>query len=180
MAQTAATIEHNIAYGIAVEHFSSVEEAAQARQDITDYHQDWVAIMEQLKAVGLNVRANFWTFCPERQRVWLSFLEDKDEPKIPENGIYVTFTVDMKTQTVEARNWGCIDLTDADRRKSYLYMCGIDKAVKAAGGKWFRKQRYTSKEQLADKILKFHDAVKAALDKTTTGYPYKQMAVNIY
>lgn len=180
MAQTAATIEHNIAYGIAVEHFATAEEAAQARQDITDYHQEWGAIMDQLKGTGMHVRSNFWSFCAERQRVWLSFLKSADEPKIPENGIYITFTVDMKTKTVETRSCGSINLTDADRRKSYLYMCGIDKAVKAAGGKWFRKQRYTSREQLADKIQKFHDMVLESLDKTTTGYPYKQMAVNVY
>ena len=86
----------------------------------------------------------------------------------------------MKAQRVEVFRSGHIYLTKEDQRASYLCMCGMRAVVEAAGGKWFRKQGYKSTADLLGRIVKFWAVAADALDKTTEGYPYKQMRVNIY
>lgn len=161
--------------------FSSQAELNRHEQEITDYRALWALVVSELAARGLPVRGcGFGAFCPYQQFFTLSFIKPKDEPAINENGMFVTFKVNMKEGKVETFQSGHIWLTDADAKASYLCMCGLRAAVEKTGRKWFRKQSYKDVRDLAKKIDRFFTECCAALDEATTGYPYKQMRINIY
>lgn len=165
---------------IAAQVFGSREELDTEKKAITDYRAKWDEIRAALGAAGLTFSAGFGAFCPYQQFIRVSALRPEDEPAIRENGVYVDFRVNMKEGKIEVHSTGHIWLTREDQRKSYLCMCGIRQVVESAGGKWFRKQAYKTPEDLAGRVSRFWSEVVAALDKMTEGYPYKQMAVNIY
>ncbi len=166
---------------ISAQIFSSKEELDQHEQEIKDYRSKWADIVLSLMNRDLPVRGcGFGAFCPYQQWFTLSFIKQEDEPRIPENGMYVTFKVNMKENKVEVTQSGHIWLTKADQTASYLAMCGLRSAVEATGHKWMRKSSYKDVRDLVKKVDRFFTECCASLDDATEGYPYKQMKINIY
>ena len=166
---------------ISAQIFSSKAELDRHEQEIKDYRSMWADIVLSLMDRGLPVRGcGFGAFCPYQQWFTLSFIKPEDEPRISENGMYVTFKVNMKEGKIEVSQNGHIWLTKADEKASYLCMCGLRAAVEATGRKWFRKSSFKDEDDLAKKVERFFNECCAALGEATEGYPYKQMKINIY
>lgn len=165
---------------IAAQCFDTKEGRDNELKSISDYREKWEEIRAEVSGLGLSFKAGFGAFCPYLQLIRVSFLAQNDEPAIPENGMYIDFKVNMKEGKIEVTQYGHIYLTKADSKKSYLCMCGLRNCVQHSGGKWFRKQAYKTPGDLAEKVRAFYSICKKALDENTTGYPYKQMAVDIY
>lgn len=163
------------------EVFESHEALNQHEKECLLYEIAFDAVVNELKKRELPVRGSFGTFAPHLQFITLDALNPKDYPhNIADNSIYVMFKVNFKEGTIEYTQGGHIYLTDADQRASYLCMCSMKNAAKAVGNKWFRKTKFKTPAELADKLEKFWGVVMDTLDKATNGYPYKQMKVNIY
>lgn len=123
----------------------------------------------------------FDSFCPYLRFFTLDALFPQDWPNnISANSIYIMFKIDLRTNSVETSTTGHIWLSEADQKKSYLAMCSMKNCHEAMGGKWFRKSKFKTPEQLAEKIEKFWLAVMASVENATGGYPYKQMQIDIY
>lgn len=151
------------------------------QNEILTYRAQWAEIVAEIEKTGLRFSANFQKgLCPYMQWVRISALAPEDEPGISHNGMYVIIKIMLNEQKAEIFDFGHIWLTKEDQKASYLAMCGANKAVKAVGGKWMKKQAYKNPEDLAGKISKFWAGFIECLDKATEGYPYKQMKVNIY
>jgi hypothetical protein len=145
------------------------------------YQSLFSEILLELTERKLPLRAKFGTFAPHLQFITLDALKPKDYPhNIADNSIYVMFKVNFKEGVIETSQSGHIYLTDADQKASYLCMCSMKNAAKAVGNKWFRKTKFKTPEELADKLEKFWGVVMDTLDKATNGYPYKQMKISIY
>lgn len=145
------------------------------------YQSLFSEILLELTERKLPLRAKFGTFAPHLQYITLDALNPNDWPcNISHNSIFVSFKVDLFDRTIECNSCGHIYLTKADQQASYLCCCSMKNAAKAVGCKWFRKAKYKSAEDLADKVQKFWGNVVDALGKATNGYPYKQMKINIY
>lgn len=124
---------------------------------------------------------SFGSFCPYLQFITFDALKKEDWPNnISENSIYIRFSINLKEKSFEAKSSGHIWLSDADSKKSYLCMCSMKQAHKALGGKWLRKSKFKSAQDLVAKMNKFYTEVMASVTQATGGYPYKQMLVNIY
>lgn len=123
----------------------------------------------------------FGGFYPLSQFFKLDALNEKEWPNnIADNSIFIGFKVNLGEKSVEIFRTGHIWLTPEDRKKSYLCMCTMKKAVQAGGGEWFRKSTFKDSADLAKKVLKFWRESMAIISNVTGGYPYKQMTINIY
>ena len=165
------------------EVFHSQEDLNAHEQECAKYKEEFNEILDALRGKNMiaHIRGGFGTFCPHIQHFSLDALDKEDHPNgISENSIYVRFTIDFKERKFEIRGSGHIWLTDEDKRKSYLCMCSVRDASEAMGGKWMRKSKFRSAEDLANKVAKFWAATMENVTKATGGYPYKQMIVNIY
>lgn len=111
----------------------------------------------------------------------MDMLEEEDWPyHIDINSIFIEYKINMEEKTVEIFRCGYIDLSKEDSKKSHLVACSMKQAHQAIGGKWFRRTKYKSATDLAKKMVTFYNSVKQTMDEVTTGYPYKQMMINIY
>lgn len=174
----AIEVKHN---SVLTEVFRSETAYNKHNAEVTEYSEAYNRLTAELVKQCEIVRGKFGTFCPELQYVHLDMLECKDWPHgIAMNSVYIEFKIDFKLKQIEVGNFGHIELTDADKKKSYLCMCSVKAANAAAGGKWWRKCKYKSIEEAAQKMAKFYKQVCANIQQVTGGYPYKQMKVNIY
>lgn len=165
---------------VAAQVFDSREALEAENRAVDLYRGQFNEIRAAVAAVLPGARFSFTEFVPYLQHVRLSAIRPEDEPAIAENGVYVDFRVNMKERKIEISQTGHIWLTAADQKASYLCMCGVKQCVEATGGKWLRKSGYKSPEDLAGKLSKFWAGVLESLEKGTEGYPYKNMAINIY
>ena len=152
------------------EVFPSESEYEKHESECKVFANDYADIVFELKKRGLKPQYGFSSFCPKLQFFSL------DAPYTA----YIQFKVDLEGKVIETDGCGHIELTEADRKKSYLYMCSVKNAHKANGGVWMRKSKYKSAEDLAKKVEKFWKSVMESLEQVTEGYPYKKMKVNIY
>lgn len=165
------------------EVFESQQALDQHENECSKYGKMFSDVMAALKAKMPTtfVYGSFGSFCPYLQFFTLDALFPQDWPNnISANSIYIAFKIDFRTNTVEVSTTGHIYLSEADQKKSYLCMCSMKNAHQAMGGKWMRKSKFKSPDQLAEKVEKFWLDVMASIEKATGGYPYKQMQVDIY
>ena len=165
------------------EYFSTQEEFDKKENEIEKYRKIWNEVVEALKAENLLILRGYKynTFVPYIQYFTLDALPQNLWPNnISANSIFIAFQVNLKEKTVKPDHCGHIYLTEADQKKSYLCMCSMKDAHKANHGVWLRKSKYKTANDLAKKITKFWDSVYCSLEAVTTGYPFKQMDVNIY
>jgi len=163
--------------------FRSQEEFDKHESECEQYGNMYKNIMAALreKIPTVHIYGKFGSICPYSQYFTIDALDPQDFPNhIPENSIYISFKIDLRANSVETHTTGHIHLTDADKRKSYLCMCGMKDCHQAMGGKWMRKSKFKSAEHLADKVEKFWLDVMANVEKATGGYPYNKMQVDIY
>lgn len=164
-----------------VEVFNSAEDFCQHECECEIYKAQFEDIVSALKDAGYTATDKFDTFCPELQYIRMDMLKEEDWPNhISDNSIYIMYEIDMRAKTVEVSRSGHIYLSNEDSKKSYLAMCSMKKAHQAIGGKWFRRTKYKSADDLAKKMVAFYNSVKQTMGEVTNGYPYKQMKINIY
>ena len=170
--------QHN---SILVEVFNSAEGFCQHESECEMYKTQFEDIVSALNDAGYTATDKFDTFCPELQYIDMDMLKKEDWPNhIADNSIYILYEIDMRAKTVEVLKCGSIWLSNEDSKKSYLCMCSMKKAHQAIGGKWFKRTKYKSAADLAKKMVAFYNSVKKTMEEVTTGYPYKQMKINIY
>lgn len=169
---------------IITEVFESESALNAHEKECAKYRAEWLDIYTELKERvkhAESVRGSFSTFCPHVQYIRVDFLKPEDWPNnISDNSAFVDFVIDLKAQTIEVSRYGHIWLSLHDQKKSFLAMCSMRDAAKAVGHKWLRKYRYADTEKLAAKVCAFIEDVFDGLNRATTGYPYKQMAIDIY
>ena len=173
--------QHNIAI---TECFNSRADFEAHEKECEKYKREY----EEIKTLLITERpddcfcyGHFDSFGPQYQFITYDALKKEDWPNnIAANSIYIAFYIDFKTKTFEARSSGHIYLTKADQDKSYLCMCSMKQAHKALGGKWMRKSKFKSAQNIVEKMNRFYNEVMASVTKATGGYHYKQMLVNIY
>lgn len=159
--------------------FSSQEALTNHENEIVMYRSQWEEIRTELLLNGLTLGGRFGEFCPYIQHFTLWFTKKEDIPSISENGMYLRFTVNMKEQSIEVSQTGCIELTKADKDKCNLYGCGLKEVHTHLGKKWMRKSRYKTAKGCADKMTDFFNDCLNTLERATEGYPYKRMKINI-
>ena len=159
--------------------FSSQEALTNHEIEIVKYRKDWDEIRVELLLNGLTLGGRFMEFCPYIQHFTLWFTKKEDIPAISENGMYLKFTVNMKEQRLEVSQTGGIELTPDDKKKSYLYGCGLKEVHTHLDKKWMRKSRYKTAKDCADKMTNFFNDCLNTLEQATEGYPYKRMKINI-
>ena len=170
--------QHN---SILVEQFNSTEDFCKHESECEIYKTQFEDIVSALNDAGYTTTDKFGTFCPELQYIRMDMLKGEDWPNnIAENSIFIEYKINMDEKTVEVSTCGHIYLSDEDSKKSYLAMCSMKQAHQAIGGKWFRRTKYKSSADLAKKMVAFYNSVKQTMEEVTTGYPYKQMKINIY
>lgn len=117
-----------------------------------------------------SVRGKFGSFCPYLQYIRIDFVNPKDwENNISDNSNYIDFEFNLKDKSFEIIRYGHIWMTEHDMTKTH---CAI-------GKKWMRKSKYSDNDKVVKKISTFIDDMFDTLNRTTTGYPYHQMAINI-
>lgn len=164
-----------------VEAFNSEEDFKRHESECEIYKAQFEDIISALKDYGHIAMDKFCTFAPNIQYIRMDMLKSEDWPHhIDRNSIFIEYKIDMLTKSVEVSTCGHSYLTDEDSKKSYLAMCSMKKAHQAIGGKWFRRTKYKSAADLAKKMVTFYNSVKQTMEEVTTGYPYKQMKINIY
>lgn len=164
-----------------VEAFNSEEDFKRHESESEIYKTEFEDIVSALNGVGYMVTDKFDTFCPKYQYIRMDMLKKEDWPNhIAENSIFLMYKIDMYGKTVEVLRYGHSSLTYEDSYKSGLAMCSMKKAHQTIGGKWFRLTKYKSAADLAKKMVTFYNSVKQTMEEVTTGYPYKQMKINIY
>lgn len=163
------------------EVFNSKEYYDRHESECELYKEQFEEIISALNDAGYTTTDKFGTFYPQIQYIRMDMLKKEDWPNyISDNSIYIMYEIDMRAKTVEVSRYGHIYLSDEDSKKSYLAMCSMKKAHQAVGGKWFRRTKYKSADDLAKKMVAFYNSVKKTMEEVTTGYPYKQMKINIY
>lgn len=168
-------------YPSLIEVFNSEEDFNRHESECVTYKTQFEDIVSALNDAGCIATGRFGTFCPELQYIRMDMLKKEDWPNhIADNSIYIMYEIDMRAKTVEVSTCGHIYLSNEDSKKSYLAMCSMKQAHQAIGGKWFRRTKYKSATDLAKKMVAFYNSVKQTMDRVTTGYPYKQMIINIY
>ena len=135
--------------------FSSQEALTNHEIEIVKYRKDWDEIRVELLLNGLTLGGRFMEFCPYIQHFTLWFIKKEDIPAISENGMYLQFTINMKEKSIEVSRMGCIELTNEDKDKCYLYGCGLKDVHTHLGKKWMRKSRYKTAKDCADKMTNF-------------------------
>ena len=135
-------------------------------------------IEENIHLTGSNFRRVLSDVSTQNLR--LSFQKPEDEDDILDNGVYLIFQIDLRKNTIELKQSGHIWLTEEDQKKSYLCMTGIKNLYKYKKLPYFRKSRFKTAEDCANKLIKFYKQTKDILDEVTEGYPYKRMKINIY
>lgn len=114
--------------------------------------------------------------CPYLQYFTIDALNKEDVPYMIElNSVYISFSVDYKTGKFEVRTCGHIELSDADKQTDkYKYCCmkSMRDVLVDNGGKPFRKRKFKSAEDIAEKAFAYFETVMAEVEKYTGGYPY--------
>lgn len=132
-------------------------------------------LTEVLNNKDVFVYGTYCNFYPQEQRIKIDFLNKKDWPNsIPNNSIYLVLDVNLSTDIVKASYEGYIYLTESDRKKTYMAMCSLNDIFKSNGKRQPSKQKYN-----INNICKMVDNIKQTLNKYTSGYPYKQMIIDI-
>ena len=149
--------------------------------DVDNYEQQFNNLVkqctEQLSNIKVNIRSKYDTRLFEKDQIIVfDFLDKKDWPNsIFENSIYLRFQFDFEKNKMQISSYGYIYLTDADQRKKYLCTNSLKKIQLALGKKWLTRQKID-----VSKISAFVNSVFETINSCTTGYPYKQMNINIY
>ena len=164
---------------IAAQIFGSQQELTNQENDIVRYRNQWQEIRTELLLNGLTLGGRFGEFCPYIQHFTLWFIKKEDIPAISENGMYLQFTINMKEKSIEVSRTGCIELTNEDKDKCYLYGCGLKEVHTHLGKKWMRKSKYKTAKDCSDKMTNFFNDCLNTLAQATEGYPYKKMKINI-
>ena len=108
--------------------------------------------------------------CPYLQFIGIEALpKDKLFNNIPENGVYVYFEIDMIDKSVEVHSTGHVEMSNEDKKASYLCAFGLKNIAKAYNVKWFRKQKYKDMNDLAKRIIGFYTAIMTAVNDLTQG-----------
>ena len=135
------------------------------------------AIKENNNAVRVKVDEKPWGICPYLQFVRLDALKKEDVPhNIEDNSVFVEFKIDHSCNKVEVFRTGHVWLSKEDLQTDkykYLAMKSVTAVLVDNGGKKFRKQKFSSVEDLIKKMNNYYNAVMAEVEKYTGGYPYK-------
>lgn len=127
-----------------------------------------------------SVRGKFGSFCPYLQYIRIDFVSPKDwANNISDNSNFIDFEFNLKDKSFEIIRYGHIWMTDHDMKKTFCAMWSMKDVHKAIGKKWMRKSKYSDNDKVVKKISTFIDDMFDTLNRTTTGYPYHQMAINI-
>lgn len=159
--------------------FSSQEALTNHEIEIVKYRKDWDEIRVELLLNGLTLGGRFMEFCPYIQHFTLWFTKKEDIPAIPENGMFLQITINMKDKSMEVSWTGHIELTKEDKDNCNLYGCGLKEVHTHLGKKWMMKSRYKTAKDCADKMTNFFNDCLNTLEQATEGYPYKRMKINI-
>lgn len=115
--------------------------------------------------------------CPYMQFVRLDAMKKKDVPyNIEDNSIFVEFKIDHTCNKVEVFRTGHVYISDDDKQTDkYRYLCmkSMTAVLTDNGGKKFRRQKFSSVDDLVKKMNNYYNAVMAEVEKYTGGYPYK-------
>lgn len=140
-----------------------------------DYTEIYSALTNNLPKYADHILGTFTAFCPYQQYITIEALKPEDLPNnIRENGIYVSFVIDLIDHTIEVNNSGHIYLSKEEQRATNLAMINIKRLCKTRKVKWFRKYTYKSVEDLIKHIKAFYERVMGCVEEYTGGYPYKQ------
>lgn len=108
--------------------------------------------------------------CPYIQFIGIESLpKEKLFNGIPENGVYVSFEIDMIEKSVEIHHSGHVEMTDDDKKATYLCMFGLKNIAKAYNIKWLRKFKYKDMNDLAKRIVTFYNNIMNAVNDLTEG-----------
>lgn len=163
------------------ESFTNMSAYERHEAECKIYADKFNEILSVINEKGLLFKGHFESFCPYLQYLHFDALRKEDWPNgIAENSVYLRFSLDLRTNTVQCNGCGHIWLSKSDQKKSYLAMCSMKKAIISDGGKWMRKSRYKDAKDLVNKIERFRVQVIEHIEKVTGGYPYKQMLIDIY
>lgn len=140
-----------------------------------DYTEIYTKLKDNLPKYADHILGTFTAFCPYHQYITIEALREDDLPHhIRENGIYITFKIDLIDHTIEVNNSGHIYLSREEQKATYLAMINIKRLCQTRKVKWFRKYTYKSVEDLTKHITAFYERVMGCVEEYTGGYPYKQ------
>ena len=75
----------------------------------------------------------------------------------------------MIDKSVEVHSTGHVEMSNEDKKASYLCAFGLKNIAKAYNVKWFRKQKYKDMNDLAKRIIGFYTAIMTAVNDLTQG-----------
>lgn len=147
----------------------------------TDFSIEWNQFSEIIKELTTahHVNAIFHkSLAPYLQFVRLDALDPKDYPHhIDDNSIFLEFEVNLMTRKVELFKQGHIYLSQSDREGKYKYLAmkSMTNAHVDLGGKKFRKSKFKTMTDLANKLEAYYkDVMQSVKIYTNDCYPYKQ------
>lgn len=140
-----------------------------------DYTEIYTKLRDNLPKYADHILGAFSSFCPFLQHITIEALKPEDLPNnISQNGIFISFKIDLMNHTIEVGDSGHIYLSREEQKATYLAMTNIKKLCKARKVKWHRKYTYKSIEDLIKHITAFYERVMECVEEYTGGYPYKQ------
>lgn len=150
-------------------------EYTKAFQEIADALKDAYQKASYLKCLKIDKEPVFLSH--HLQFIRFDALNEKDYPNgISMNSIFITFKIDHKNKKIELHSCGHVYLNKVDKKtEKYRYLCmkSIIQVLKDNGGKTFRKQKFKTAQDAANKMIDFFQKVMCEVDTYTGGYPYK-------
>lgn len=142
----------------------------------TDFYTLAELLVNNMPKYADHIIGNFTKgLCPSMQFIGLEALKHSDIPhNIPQNGVYIYFTIDFEEKSVEVHSSGHIYLSNEESKATYLAMTDLKQLTKMRGGKWMRKAKFKDINDLYKRISTFYVSVMEIVNEYTQGYPYKQ------
>ena len=137
-----------------------------------DYTEIYTKLRDNLPKYADHLLGSFSDFCPFRQ--YITIKPEDLTNNIRQNGIFVSFDIDLISHTIEVGDSGYIYLSREEQKATYLAMTNIKKLCKARKVKWHRKYTYKSVEDLIKHVKAFYERIMECVEEYTGSYPYKQ------